>query len=280
MTGQTTARFPLDRDGVARRLEQDLLDGTIAPGEKLPSERELAARFGVSRPLVREALRGLIEKGYIEVSPGRGAFARQVRARDAARPLDILLRRQRVTPRDIVEARMMVERDAAYLAAERATDDDLEALRRALAGFASANGIIERATWDVAFHALISRAARNPVIETMFGSIVGLTFELVVRSLGDPGVSREGVPYHDEILDALVHRDPARARRAVEGHLLVAGRMYGNDLDRSLDAVAREGLERALGEEVPAFSLGDPAQIDAAVDAAVAAALRARSAKA
>jgi GntR family transcriptional regulator, transcriptional repressor for pyruvate dehydrogenase complex len=275
MTGPTNQAkvFPLDRAALARRLEEELLGGSIAPGQKLPSERELAARFGVSRPLVREAMRGLIERGLIEVSPGRGAFARAARASDAARPLGALLRRQRVTPRDIVEARMTIERDAAYLAAERATDHEIAAMRRALSAFAAAENLVARAEWDVAFHALVARAAHNPVIETLFGSIATLTFELVVRSLGDPNVSREGVPFHDEVVDAIAARDPERARAAAEAHLLVAGRLYGNDLDRGLDTLARERLQRALGDSVSVASLIDPARIDAAVDAALATAL-------
>jgi GntR family transcriptional regulator, transcriptional repressor for pyruvate dehydrogenase complex len=88
------------------------------------------------------------------------------------------------------------------------------------------------------------------VIETMFSSIASLTFELMLRSLGDPAVSREGLPYHREIADAIRDRDADRARDAIEGHLVIARRLYGQDLDRGLDLVARRELERVFGRSV------------------------------
>ncbi len=242
----------VSRDGVAAWIEEQILGGHVPVGAKLPAERELAARFRVSRPIVREALRGLAERGFIEISPGRGAFARPVRVGDAARPLDTLLRRQNATPRAVVEARLMLEREAAGLAASRATAEEVEGMRRVLARFDEAVGLIDQARWDVTFHALLARMAHNPVIETMFHSIVGLTFELVLRSLGDPAVLREGIPYHALIYEAIRDRAPEEARRAMEEHLRVADRTYGADLDRSLDMMARRELERLMG---PSMSL-------------------------
>ena len=223
------------------------MGGRLPSGTRLPSERQLAARFAVSRPVVREALRSLVERGLIEVVPGRGTFVRAARASDALRPLDVLYRRASATPRDLVEARLMLEREAAGLAAERATADELEAMARVLDRLEQADGLIQRARWDVTFHALIARMSHNPVIETMFSSIASLTFELVLRSLSDSSVAREGLPYHREIHAALRARDAERARRAIGEHLLIGRRLYGDDFDRSLDLVARRELERVAG---------------------------------
>jgi GntR family transcriptional repressor for pyruvate dehydrogenase complex len=252
--GATVTGPPVTKEAFVQRLEAELLSGRLEAGTKLPSERRLAEDFGVSRPMVREAMRSLVERGLIEVMPGRGAFARQVRSRDAARPLDGLYRRQNPTARDLVEARMMLEQETASLAAARASADDVAALERALDEFDQARDVIARARADIAFHGAVARAAHNPVIETMFGSITVLTFELMLRSLGDPTVSREGVPYHHEIFAAIRARDPRRACEAMLGHLGIAIRLYGNDLDRSLDLVARRELERLLG---PATTLED-----------------------
>jgi GntR family transcriptional repressor for pyruvate dehydrogenase complex len=250
LTGNTSSAIVISRDGLASRLEEELLSGDSQPGTKLPSERQLALRFGVSRPVVREALRSLVERGLIEISPGRGAFVRAARMTDAARPLDALYRRQNATPRDLVEARLMLEREAAGLAAARGEPAELDAMERVLERFDRTGDLIERARCDVAFHALIARMSHNPVIETMFSSIASLTFELMLRSLGDPAVSREGLPYHGEIFQAIRDRDPERARDAIEGHLLIARRLYGEDLDQRLDLVARRELERLFGRTV------------------------------
>jgi GntR family transcriptional repressor for pyruvate dehydrogenase complex len=251
LTGKTSSRsVSISRDKLADRLEEELVGDGVGPGTKLLSERQLALRFGVSRPLVREALRSLVERGLIEISPGRGAFVRALRISDAARPLDAFYRRQNATPRDLVEARLMLEREAVGLAAERAESDELEAMERVLERFDRTGDLIERARCDIAFHALIARMSHNPVIETMFSSIASLTFELMLRSLSDPAVSREGLPYHREIADAIRDRDPERARKAIEGHLVIARRLYGQDLDQGLDLVARRELERVFGRSV------------------------------
>jgi DNA-binding FadR family transcriptional regulator len=217
-----------------------------AAGPKLPSERELADRFGLSRPVVRVAMRGLAERGLVEVQPGRGAFVRAAQQTDAAAGMDALLRRHQPTPRDLVEARSMLEATSAALAAARATDADLAGIEDALARFDAATGLIEQARYDLAFHLAIARAAHNPVVETMFGAITRLTIELMLRSLADPQVTHVSVPYHRAILAAIRARDPERARTAMIDHLEVAAGTYGEDFDRSLESVARRELARLL----------------------------------
>ena len=136
----------MTRATLSATLEAQIVSGRLAAGMKLPSERQLAERYGVSRPIVREALRSLVE-------------------------------------RDLVEARTMLECTAAELAAQRATPEDEAAIETALLGFDRAGSVIEQARYDMAFHLAIARSSRNPVIETMFGSITALTVELMLRSL-------------------------------------------------------------------------------------------------
>jgi GntR family transcriptional repressor for pyruvate dehydrogenase complex len=245
MTGKTSLWAP-SRVELLARLEEEILTGRVEAGCKLPSERELADRFGISRPVVREALRGLVERNLIEVLPGRGAFVRAARATDAAAGMDALLRRRQPTPRDLVEARTMLEATTASLAATRATAADRAGLADALDRFDHATGVLEQARYDLAFHVAVARAAHNPVVETMFGAITGLTIELMLRSLADPEVTRVSVPYHREILAAIQERDPDRARTAMIDHLEVASSTYGEDFDRSLESVARRELARLL----------------------------------
>lgn len=220
----------------------------MGPGSRLPPERQLAERYGVSRPLMREVLRILTERGLIESSPGRGTFVREARLPDAARSLDAIYRRQRLTPRAVFQARLTLERETAYLAASHATDDDLTAIETALEEFDASRDVMAQARADIRFHAAIARASHNPVLEIMFGSITALAHELMLRSLSDPQVSREGVPYHHEVLEAIKARSPQAARRAMAGHLQVGPRTYGTDLDENLDVVTRRKLEELLGE--------------------------------
>jgi GntR family transcriptional repressor for pyruvate dehydrogenase complex len=253
MTGQTASTITT-RAGLAAALEASILAGQIAPGTRLPSEREMAERHGVSRPAVREAIRGLVERDLIEVVPGRGAFVRHARSSDAATRLDALLRRRQPTPRHLVEARLMLEGTTAALAAKRAEGGDLEAIAAALDAFDAADGLLEQVRHDLAFHLAVARAAHNPVVETMFGAIAGLTAELMLRSLGDPATTPASLPYHRAIFDAIRDKDPVRARTAMTDHLEVAARTYGADFDRSLEAVARRELARLLD---PSMEIGE-----------------------
>jgi DNA-binding FadR family transcriptional regulator len=253
MTGQTTL-LSRTRAELSAHLEEEILSGRMATGEKLPSERELADRHSVSRPVVREALRSLIERNLVEVVPGRGTYVRAARPADAASGMEALLRRSQPTPRDLVEARTMLECVAAGLAAERATAADETAMVDALDRFDEATGLLEQARFDLAFHLAIARAAHNPVIETMFGAITSLTIELMLRSLGDPVVAPTSLPYHRTIYDAIRRHDAERARTDMAAHLDVAARTYGADFDRTLESVAQRELRRLL---TPGLTLED-----------------------
>jgi GntR family transcriptional repressor for pyruvate dehydrogenase complex len=158
-----------------------------------------------------------------------------VTATDAAGQVSRLLLLQSVTPADLVEARMMIEARAAALAAERATEDDLDALSAILDDLDTVADVRQRARLDVAFHLGIAQAAHNRVIETMFGSISMLAEQLIVRSLSDGTVSRHGLPIHREILDALRARNAEAAADAAVRHHAVAERHYGSDYRRTLD---------------------------------------------
>lgn len=245
MTGQTTA-LPPTRAGLSATWESDILSGRVTAGEKLPSERELATKHGVSRPVVREAMRTLIERHLVEVVPGRGTFVRGTRTSDVAPGMEALLRRRQPTPRDLVEARTTLECTAAALAASRSDEADRAAMANAIARLDAASDLIERVRYDLAFHLAVARAAHNPVIDTMFSAISGLTIELMLRSLADPVVVPVSLPYHGAIVDGIRSRDVEGARRAMADHLAVASRTYGEDFDRSLESVARRELARLL----------------------------------
>jgi GntR family transcriptional repressor for pyruvate dehydrogenase complex len=244
---------PPTRSQVASQLEAELLAGDLAVGTKLPSERELALRLGVSRPLVREALRSLVERGLIEISPGRGAFVRDRTTAEAARRLDSHYRRQRITPDNLIEARMIIEPAAARLAAIRATPAEIELLREALERVEGAEGILDRVRCDVALHALVARMSHNPVIETTFESITTLVFELALRTSTDAKVVAVSAPYHRAVYEAIRDRDPEKAFEAMREHHESGGKLYGKDFNSSLDRVARRELERLLGRPVPSL---------------------------
>lgn len=234
--GQTA---PQTSAGVAQQLEYQLLEGRWGVGEKLPSERQLAETFDVSRPVVREMLRGLQERGLITVQPGRGSYVRDVAATDGVSSLNVLARRGKVTARHLVTARAMLECEAAALAAQAHTSEDARRMKQILAAFDASDDTETSAELDVSFHEAVGIASGNPVLQIMFASIRNLTHGLVLRSLTDREVRMEGVPYHRMILDAILRGDSGAARTGMAEHLNLAARYYGLDLDDPLADVLR-----------------------------------------
>ncbi|MYS81071.1 FadR/GntR family transcriptional regulator [Embleya scabrispora] len=250
MTGQTNhstnaGSTPPSGAELAALLEDRLVGEEWPPGAWLPSERALALQYSVSRPVIREALRSLQERGLIGVAPGRGSFVREVRpTSDGGDPL-LLVRRGEVTARHLVVARVMLEGQAAALAAQYRSEDDLAHMRRILADFERQSVLSTAADLDVAFHEAIAIASRNPVIQIMFGSIRPLTHGVVLRSLTDRAVSGAAVPLHAVILDAIANGDPDVARAAMTEHIEAAQYFYGPDLDVALTDVLRRRAARA-----------------------------------
>ena len=156
-------------DDVVTQVRDAILDGTVAAGERLPSERDLCELFGVSRPTVREALRALEAVGLVEIRLGTrgGAFARRPDSAMLGQALSTLLLFQQATVEDLNEFRHSFESDNAYWAALRATPDDLAAMRtiatQAKAVKRGKEGWIELEHLDLALHIAIAAATHNRV---------------------------------------------------------------------------------------------------------------------
>lgn len=254
---------PPSREALVLSLTDRILDGELPVGGKLPSERELAESSGLSRPIVREVLRGLEERGLVEIHPGRGSYVTGPGGITVSRSLDAFARSAGVTPRDLIEARTSLERLTAELAATRATPEERRLLRNLADAFDHADDLVDRARNDLAFHALVAKAAHNPVLETMFASIAPLVFLLQLRSLTDPSVVALGGPLHSVVVAAIEAGDAAAAAEAMTSHITLAGELYGSDVDQSLDALSRRTVSSLLG---------DRATVEAVIAEALAAA--------
>jgi GntR family transcriptional regulator, transcriptional repressor for pyruvate dehydrogenase complex len=251
----------LAHDSIARDLMSQLMDGKYPKGTKLASERKLAEQYGVSRGVVREALSALADRGLITVEPGRGAFASDPSAGDASFTVEHALLRKGATPANLLEARVLLEGKAAAAAAQRASAEDVAELRK-LARAVEVTPTLDRAQFDLAFHLKVASLSGNVVIEGLLLSLAPMTAQLMLRSLSDERVSREGLPHHDAVIDAIEARNSDEARRWIEEHMALAARSYGRDYQRPLEELAREARER-LGE------YGGPAELREQVESLV-----------
>ena len=144
-------------------IQNRVLSGEWGLGSQLPSERELATEYGVSRPVIREALAGLVELGFIEIHPGRGSYVRGVRTDDLSGSLNRAATLTKITARDLVAARLGLECTAAELAAKE-SPRPVEAIQRALIDHSEAETIQSLADTDLAFHETIVAASGNPLL--------------------------------------------------------------------------------------------------------------------
>jgi GntR family transcriptional regulator, transcriptional repressor for pyruvate dehydrogenase complex len=206
---------------IVQQIEESVLNGTLKPGDQLPAERDLAQRLGVSRTAVREAVKTLREKGLVEAYSGRGTFVTDGTSQAARQSFDLMVKigQQEGSPH-LVELRLILEPGIAALAAERVEDEDLPAMREAVAVMDRAQrdpeAYIEA---DLDFHLALAEAAANPLILSLIDSIVGLLREERMRIFKVEGGPQRSQFHHKRILDAMERRDPEMARCTMRAHL-------------------------------------------------------------
>lgn len=194
-------------------------DGHIAVGERFPSERDLQARWQVSRPVLREAFRVLEMRGVIESRPGGGRFLRSARVIDPSRIRMSQLAENRDILLRIWEAREAVETKIAALAAERATAEDVEAIGRPLAAIGTEPPErLRELDLNGEFHAAIARAARNPLLEEMIERLLRMSAQVGFKEIVgmEDWATLQGE--HQPIYEAIRDGDPEGARVAMVRH--------------------------------------------------------------
>jgi GntR family transcriptional repressor for pyruvate dehydrogenase complex len=211
-------------DEVAEQIEQAILSGQLSPGDRLPSERELAEQFGLSRITVRDALRILESTGFLEIKLGAsgGAFVREPSFAPLSNSLSSMLKFKKATILELAEARKIVETATAELAAQRATAEDLEALRLAVetASRAYENGESAYSPqYSVDFHAALARAAKNYVLDLTVNSFRMLFYEVLEQLLSTSDMAQRAISDHWAIYKAIEARDARRARELMIEHL-------------------------------------------------------------
>src|SRR5258706_1483976 len=205
---------------IVQQIEASVLDGSLKPGDQLPAERELAQRLGVSRTAVREAVKALREKGLVEAYSGRGTFVTDGTTQAARQSFDLMVKlgQQEGSPH-LAELRLILEPGIAAMAAERVKDEDLAAMREAVA-------VMERSQKDpeayieadLDFHLALAEAAANPLILSLIDSIVGLLREQRIKIFNVEGGPQRGQVHHKRILEAMERRDAEMARGAIRAH--------------------------------------------------------------
>jgi GntR family transcriptional regulator, transcriptional repressor for pyruvate dehydrogenase complex len=218
-------------DATARHIEDLILEGSLRPGEQLLPEREMALRLNVSRPTLRQGLKSLEDKGLLTGEPG-GARTVAPLATSITDPLIELMSSRSDLVGDYLEFRGTLERMAATLAAERANDVDRAALQACMDRIDAAHLLAdpqEEAEADVDLHFLIYDASHNVVLLQVMRALSGMlrkgVFHNREKLFARPEVRDVLLVQHRAIFDAVMARDPVRAGRAAEDHMIYTNRV-------------------------------------------------------
>ena len=216
---------------IVEQIKQLIKNGELNPGDKLLSERELSERLGVSRASVREALSALEIMGLIEVKQGEGTFIRQTSIDSIIGPMALILSMENDSLLELLEVRKVMEVEAAGLAAERATQEQLDEMRGALEQMASDlnEGKLGESA-DLVFHYAIYKATHNSVLLRLMNTVSDSMQQNIrtnrQRQYVLPNNPQKLLKEHQGIYEAISARDGKLARKRMHEHLLKVEKTY------------------------------------------------------
>ncbi|HMR34465.1 MAG TPA: FCD domain-containing protein [Geminicoccaceae bacterium] len=214
---------------IAELIQDEIARGIIRPGEQLPSERDIMARYGVGRAAVREALFALAKMGLIVISSGERARviepSPQVLVQELSGAVRLFLGSDSGI-RHMQEARQVLETALARRAAEVATEEDIAAIARAFEANRDAIDAKQFEETDVAFHRAIAKVGGNPIFPAISDAVGEWLIEQRRGTAQVPQAYRIAADWHARILAAIEARDPAAAAEAMSDHLVMVNRFY------------------------------------------------------
>lgn len=207
-------------------------EGTLAPGGRLPAERDLAASFGVSRNSLRQALKVLEIMGVISQRVGDGTYLNTGAEAILGEPMEFLILLDGISFHELMEARLIVEPELAAQAATRASAEDIAEIGRELKAMESAVNDHDRLVeHDLLFHQAIFRAAGNRVCGLMF-SVVHRSLQKLITLTSQLVEAEHTLILHRRILNAIRKRDADEARRRMSEHLLDARKLINKATEK------------------------------------------------
>lgn len=242
---------------ISYRLERLILDGGLAPEQKMPSERQMAARLGVSRAVIREALHELQGRGVIETRHGKGSFVASMvpGASDLGEqsPLMHLFEGHPRTLYDLLEVREQLEGQAAYLAAQRATRLDRHRISKAFQALEETDPL-SNARPDHSFHLAIVEASHNPILVHVLNSLkkmMLLTVQASVANLNPREEMRKKiVRQHRQLYEAVISGKAASAQKAAMAHVRFVSEAM-REMEKEGSTLIRLPLGAEAGSQYP-----------------------------
>ena len=210
----------LTTEQVVRQVRELITRGELRPGDRLPSERDLAKRLGISRPSLRTGLRFLAALGVLQSRRGAGTFIADGPPALDSEPLNLMAALHGFTPDEMFEARRVLDVGLAGLAAERATEEQLATLAEEVAEmYASIDDPGEYLIHDLRFHRAVAAASCNPILTALMEMVTAGIYEGRRAKVNAAADVKASAGLHRKVYKAIRARNAADARAAMGEHL-------------------------------------------------------------
>ncbi|WP_436374838.1 FadR/GntR family transcriptional regulator [Cytobacillus sp. BC1816] len=210
---------------IVQQLMELIINGTISPGEKLPSEKELMELFGVGRSTLREATRALAALELIEVRVPEGTFATDSFGGFFTKHLALMSKISFDNISELIEARVRYETDLAEMAAEKSTGIDHKRLDNILSSMRNAKSNEEFLKTDLEFHTAIAEIARNSFMLQVMNILHDITKEWMAKVIESSAIQERAINHHVRIAKAIKENNKAEARDAMLEHLTIVSKL-------------------------------------------------------
>src|SRR5215217_1290270 len=208
---------------VVTRLREMIQNGELAPGDRLPPERDLAKLLGVSRPTLRAGIRSLTTVGILQSKQGAGTFVAEAQESPTldTGALKLLSALHGFTSDEMFEARLALEMSIAALAAERATSEQMAQLAEEIAGmYASVERPEQYLVHDMHFHQTVAAASGNRILTALMNMVASILFEYRSKTVKRATDLKDSAEQHHSIYRAIREHDQEAARQAMRFHLI------------------------------------------------------------
>ena len=206
-------------DEIVNQIKTLISEGKLKPGDRLPPERDLIKEFGVSRPSLREALNSLVSTGFLEIK-GKRTYVKSMASERMQDPISLLIKTDTQKIFDLIEVRKALEAWGSFLAAQRATKEDIKQLDNIIEEMRKA--FEQGRSWekqDADFHLGIAQATHNTIQTHVMSTIYDLLKESVARVFKDRSKVKKLLDHHYRIFNAIKNHSPEKARERTLEHL-------------------------------------------------------------
>lgn len=208
---------------IMEQLKGMITRGELQPGDKLPSERDMAESLEVSRASVREALAALAVMGILDIRPGEGTFVRQTSDAETFESLSVLLAVEQNPEAQMMEVRRVLETELAALAAMRASEQDLHKIGESLQIMRSAGSIKEAVEADLRFHFAIAEATKNTILLRIMNTVADIMHHSLRQAreniYANEDQRNQVLDEHQAIYTAIKGKNPDEARTRMLLHI-------------------------------------------------------------